>query len=61
MLVVGTSGVVEPAASLARRASSRGATVVEVNLERTPLTQVADVTVLGPAGVVLPLLVEADR
>jgi len=61
MLVVGTSGVVEPAASLARRASSRGAGVVEVNLEPTPLTPVADVTVLGRAGIVLPLLVEPDR
>lgn len=37
-LVVGTSGVVEPAASLARIASRAGAEVWEVNPEPTPLT-----------------------
>jgi len=58
MLVVGTSGVVEPAASFARWARSRGARVVEVNLESTPISEVADVSLFGPAGVVLPGLVE---
>ena len=58
MLVVGTSGVVEPAASFARWARSRGAGVIEVNLEPTPISSVADVTLLGPAGEVLPELVE---
>lgn len=58
MLVVGTSGVVEPAASFARWAQSRGAGVIEVNLEPTPISAVADVTLLGPAGDVLPRLVE---
>lgn len=56
MLVVGTSGVVEPAASFALRARTGGARVVEVNLEPTPLSRVADVSVLGPAGEVLPAL-----
>lgn len=37
-LVVGTSSVVEPAASLAGLTLSRGATVVEINPERTPLS-----------------------
>lgn len=58
LLVIGTSGIVEPAASFARRAALRGAGVVEVNVEPTPLSRVADVTLLGPAGVVLPRLVE---
>jgi NAD-dependent deacetylase len=57
MLVVGTSGLVEPAASFARMAGSRGAGIIEVNLEPTPISQVADVSLLGPAGVVLPRLV----
>lgn len=57
MLVVGTSGVVEPAASFARWAASRGAGIIEVNLESTPISDVADVSLLGPAGVLLPLLV----
>ncbi len=58
MLVVGTSGLVEPAASFARTAGSRGAGIIEVNLEPTPISHVADVSLLGPAGVVLPRLVE---
>lgn len=37
-LVIGTSGVVEPAASLAHLALRRGASVVEINTERTPLS-----------------------
>lgn len=57
MLVVGTSGVVEPAASFARWAGARGAAVVEINLEPTPLTAHADVSVFGPAGDVLPRMV----
>jgi NAD-dependent deacetylase len=58
MLVVGTSGVVEPAASFARWARSRGAGIIEVNLEATPISEVADVTLLGPAGTMLPKLLE---
>ena len=42
-LVVGTSGVVEPAASLARLALDRGAVVVELNPEVTPLSASASV------------------
>ncbi|ADI15925.1 SIR2 family NAD-dependent protein deacylase [Truepera radiovictrix] len=40
-LVIGTSGVVEPAASLGRLAAQRGAVVVEINPEPTPLTPYA--------------------
>ena len=58
MLVVGTSGVVQPASSFARWARSRGARVVEVNLESTPISDVSDVSLFGPAGVILPRLVE---
>ena len=42
-LVVGTSGVVEPAASLAHLALDRGAVVVEVNPEVTSLSAIASV------------------
>lgn len=58
MLVVGTSGVVQPASSFARWARSRGARVVEINLESTPISDVADVSLFGPAGVILPRLVD---
>lgn len=41
-LVVGTSALVEPAASLGRLAKQRGAYVIEINPEPTPLTPWAD-------------------
>lgn len=41
-LVIGTSGVVQPAASLAQVAKTAGATVVEINPDSTPTTPLAD-------------------
>jgi NAD-dependent deacetylase len=55
-LVAGTSGVVQPAASLAHRALRRGSYVLEVNYETTTLTGAASATVLGKAGEILPEL-----
>jgi NAD-dependent deacetylase len=49
MLVIGTSSLVQPAAQLPRIAKAHGAQIVEMNLERTPLTAVADLSLLGPA------------
>lgn len=60
MLVVGTSGVVQPAASFAYGASSRGAKVIEVNPEETPISEIADVALRGPAAVELPFLLAPD-
>lgn len=60
-LVVGTSAVVHPAASLvpiAKRSKSPGATVIEVNLTRTEASAFADIGLYGPSGQVLPKLVE---
>lgn len=56
MIVVGTSGVVQPAASMGATARRRGAFVAEINLEPTPYTEVYDLSILGKAGEVLPLL-----
>ncbi|CAG0936832.1 NAD-dependent protein deacylase [Thermoflexales bacterium] len=56
---IGTSSLVEPAASLGRVASHRGATVVEVNPTVTPLTTHATFSLQGPAGVILPALIKA--
>jgi NAD-dependent deacetylase len=56
MLVVGTSAVVEPAASLPRAAARAGAAIVEINLEPTPLTPHADYFLAGRAGEILPAL-----
>jgi NAD-dependent deacetylase len=56
---IGTSGVVQPAASLAFAARNRGAVVVEINLEPTPLTPKADFFLQGKSGEILPALVKA--
>jgi NAD-dependent deacetylase len=55
---IGTSGVVQPAASLAFEALRHGAVVVEVNPNETPLTRHADYSLRGRAGEVLPALVQ---
>lgn len=46
-LVIGTSGVVQPAASLADAARALGAVVIEVNPNRTELSHLANVIVRG--------------
>lgn len=55
-LVIGTSALVQPAASLPLTAQQNGARLVEINPERTPLSAHADVNLLGPAGELLPQL-----
>ena len=61
MLVVGTSGVVYPAASLPGLAKDAGAFIVEVNPQPTPLSPLADVVLRHPAGEALPRLVQAMK
>jgi NAD-dependent deacetylase len=56
-LSIGTSALVYPAAGLPLLALDRGATVVEVNPQPTPLSQQADFLLQGPAGRVLPSLI----
>jgi NAD-dependent SIR2 family protein deacetylase len=56
VLVVGTSAVVQPAASMALWARQAGAQVVEINPDPTPLTAHCDVVFSGKAGEVLPLM-----
>jgi NAD-dependent deacetylase len=53
MFVLGTSGIVQPAASLPFAAARAGAKIVEVNIEPTPLTPQADHFLPGKAGDVL--------
>lgn len=54
---IGTSAVVQPAASLAVRALQAGATVVEINPNDTPLTPHAHFVIQRPSGEFLPQLV----
>jgi NAD-dependent deacetylase len=58
-LSIGTSGLVQPAAALPFAARNKGAVVVEVNLEATPLTEKADFFLQGKSGEILPALVKA--
>lgn len=53
---IGTSGLVQPAASLAFEAMRSGAIVVEVNPNDTPLTRHAEYALRGRAGEILPEL-----
>jgi NAD-dependent deacetylase len=57
VLVVGTSGVVQPVASFPFIAKRNGAYIIEVNLESTPITEIADVSLFGKAGEILPRIV----
>jgi NAD-dependent deacetylase len=57
-LCVGTSGVVEPAASLALYARNNGATTVQVNVNDTGLRRNFNFDLRGSAGTVLPALLQ---
>ena len=59
MLLVGTSGTVNPAARLPLVAKENGATLIEVNPEETPLTRWCDIALSGPADAVLPELLRS--
>jgi NAD-dependent deacetylase len=58
MLVVGTSGLVHPAASLPLSALKAGAITIEVNPDHTALTRRLDIHLNGRAGSLMPTLVE---
>lgn len=59
MIVVGTSGIVTPAASLPAHAKRSGATIIEVNPDYSMITRIADIKLDGPSGEMLPLVMEA--
>jgi len=59
MFVIGTSAVVQPAASLPLATLQAGGRVVEINPDPTPLTPHATFTFRGKAGEVLPRMDEA--
>jgi NAD-dependent deacetylase len=54
LLIIGTSGIVYPAASFAPVAKAAGAFVVEINLDPTPHTELVDVSLQGRAKDVVP-------
>jgi len=54
---IGTSAEVHPAATLPVVAKSHGAILVEINVEETPLTELADYHFSGKSGEILPQIV----
>jgi NAD-dependent deacetylase len=56
---IGTSALVEPAASLPMVAYQNGATIIEINPNITPLTRYATYTFQYPSGIILPELFSA--
>lgn len=56
-LSIGTSALVQPAASLPLEALQAGAKLVEINLQPTPISATADFVLQGQAGTILPELV----
>lgn len=61
MLLIGTSAVVYPAASFPEDVKLKGGTLIEVNPNATPLTEVCDVVLRAPAGKSLPLVAQRLR
>jgi NAD-dependent deacetylase len=59
-LVVGTSAVVHPAAGVATAAARRGAVLIEVNAEDTPLSDLARWSFRARAGELVPVLLGAE-
>jgi len=58
LLIIGTSGVVYPAAGFSSIAKQAGAFVGEINLDPTPQSPVVDVSLHGRAKELVPLLLE---
>ncbi|WP_447972619.1 SIR2 family NAD-dependent protein deacylase [Nitrospira sp. Kam-Ns4a] len=56
LLVIGTSGLVYPAASFAPIAKAAGAFVAEINLEPTPHSDLVDLSIRGRASEIVPRL-----
>jgi NAD-dependent deacetylase len=59
-LVIGTSGVVHPAAGLAGITRRHGGAVIEVNPDRTPITSIATVSIRSGAVDAVPALLRTD-
>jgi NAD-dependent deacetylase len=54
VLVLGTSGTVYPAAGFPLQAKDRGAYLIEINLNETPISDISDISLRLPTGEALP-------
>jgi NAD-dependent SIR2 family protein deacetylase len=59
MLIVGTSGLVYPAAALPGVAKSAGARLIEINWKESELTPSCDLSIRGQAADALPRIMES--
>jgi NAD-dependent deacetylase len=59
MLVIGTSGVVRPAADMPYHAKQHGATLIEINPVESEITPISDLWLAGPSGDILPRVLTA--
>ncbi|MHA1934945.1 MAG: NAD-dependent protein deacylase [Candidatus Thorarchaeota archaeon] len=55
-IVIGTSALVQPSASFPIIVKQKEGTIIEVNIEATPLTSYADIHLSGKAGEIMPTL-----
>jgi NAD-dependent deacetylase len=53
MYVIGTSAVVYPAAQLPMDVKRNGGLIIEINMERTPISELADASIQGSASEIL--------
>lgn len=59
MLVIGTSGLVSPAADMPRAARDHGAKIIEINPDYSMITRIAHLKLEGPSGEILPRVLAA--
>ena len=59
VIVAGTSATVYPAAGFAIEVKRRGGVLIEANLYESEITPLADLSLRGPTGEVMPRLVAA--
>lgn len=60
-LIVGTSGLVQPAAALPQVARSNGATLIEINPNASALSDICDILIRDKAGTAMPALLKATK
>ena len=58
LLVIGTSGIVHPVAALPYLAKRNASTIIEFNIEETPISDLSDFSIFGPCEKTLPEFVD---
>lgn len=61
MIVIGTSAVVYPAASLPLIVKEKGGVIIEVNPLESELSKISDIIIRAPSGKALPALIESIK